>query len=114
MPKAFSGFDFVTKDVTKGQDLALEIDVTSRTHPETYAALGVPELWRRSGDQIQIYRLQDGRYREVNESLSFPGWLLPSKITMSIKQSRVEGRNKAIRAFRQWVRQEIKCRSNQG
>ena len=95
-------------------DLALEIDVTSRTHPETYAALGVPELWRRSGDQIQIYHLQDGRYREVNESLSFPGWLLPSKITMSIKQSRVEGRNKAMRAFRQWVRQEIKCRSNQG
>jgi Uma2 family endonuclease len=27
-------------------DLAIEIDVTSRTHPSIYAALGVPELWR--------------------------------------------------------------------
>jgi Uma2 family endonuclease len=26
-------------------DLAIEIDITSRTHPEIYAALGVPELW---------------------------------------------------------------------
>jgi len=26
-------------------DLALEVDITSRTHPDTYAALGVPELW---------------------------------------------------------------------
>lgn len=27
-------------------DLALEIDVTSRTHPSIYETLGVPELWR--------------------------------------------------------------------
>jgi Uma2 family endonuclease len=27
-------------------DLALEIDVTSRTHPDIYQALKVPELWR--------------------------------------------------------------------
>lgn len=29
-------------------DLALEIDITARTHLKTYEALGVPELWRFS------------------------------------------------------------------
>nr|WP_322743665.1 Uma2 family endonuclease [Romeria gracilis] len=54
-------------------DLALEIDITSRTHPETYAALGVPELWRRAGERIQIYQLQAGQYGEVTENPAFAG-----------------------------------------
>jgi len=88
-------------------DLALEVDVTSRTHPETYAALGVPELWRQVGGQIRIYHLQDGRYVEVEESPSFPGWPLQTEIPRYLEQSRVEGRNRAMRAFRRWVRERL-------
>lgn len=88
-------------------DLALEIDITSRTHPATYAALGVPELWRRSGDKIQVYQLQAGSYAEVEASPSFPGWSLHTEIPQYLEQSRLEGRNKAMRAFRQWVRQRL-------
>lgn len=86
-------------------DLALEIDITSRTHPETYAALGVPELWRRSGDRIQIYQLRNGTYEEGSESRLLPRWLLQTEIPKYLEQSRVEGRNKAMRAFRRWVRE---------
>ena len=88
-------------------DLALEIDIISRTHPETYAALGVPELWRRSGETIRIYQLQDGQYIEVAESLTFKGWALQTEIPKYVRQSRTEGRNKAMRAFRQWVSDRI-------
>lgn len=88
-------------------DLALEIDVTSRTHPDTYAALGVPELWRRSRGEISVYCLQDGDYVEVNASPTFPGWLLPVEISKYVQQSQVEGRNKAMRSFRQWVRERL-------
>jgi Uma2 family endonuclease len=88
-------------------DLALEIDVTSRTHPEIYAALGVPELWRRSGNQIQIYQLQEGTYLPVEESPSFPGWPLATEILSYVKQCQVEGRNKAMRSFRKWVRERL-------
>ena len=88
-------------------DLALEIDITSRTHPEIYAALGVPELWRRVGEEIRIYQLQDGRYVEVAESPSFPGWPLQAEIPKYVEHSRIEGRNKAIRSFRQWVRERL-------
>ncbi|MDB9524906.1 Uma2 family endonuclease [Oscillatoria sp. CS-180] len=86
-------------------DLALEVDITSRTHPETYAALGVPELWRRVGQSIRIYQLQDGSYVEVQDSPTFPGWSLPSVIPKYVEQSRVEGRNKTMKSFRQWVRE---------
>lgn len=88
-------------------DLALEVDITSRTHPETYAALGVPELWRRVGGEIRIYRLQDGCYVEIAESPSFPGWPLQTEIPNYVERSRVEGRNKAMRSFRQWVRERL-------
>ncbi len=88
-------------------DLALEVDITSRTHPETYAALGVPELWRRIGSKIRVYVLQGDRYVEVDESHSFPGWPLASEIPKYLEQSRTDGRNKAMRAFRQWVRGRI-------
>lgn len=88
-------------------DLALEVDITSRTHPETYAALGVPELWRRVGETICIYQLQDGAYVEVSESVSFPGWSLAAELPRYIQQSRTAGRNKAMRSFRQWVRARL-------
>lgn len=88
-------------------DLALEVDVTSRTHPKTYAALGVPELWRREGDRIQVYVLQSGQYVEVTDSPTFPGWYLHTVIPTYVEQSREIGRNKTMRAFRNWVREEM-------
>ncbi|MBE9101792.1 Uma2 family endonuclease [Vacuolonema iberomarrocanum] len=93
-------------------DLALEVDITSRTHPETYAALGVPELWRRSGNQIQIYQLQGGAYAAVEDSPSFPGWTLHMEIPTYVNQSQIEGRNKAMRAFRAWVRRQLAAESS--
>ncbi|MGF1601575.1 MAG: Uma2 family endonuclease [Thermosynechococcaceae cyanobacterium] len=85
-------------------DFVLELDIISRTHPETYAALGVPELWRRVGQTIRIYQLKDGQYVKVNESPTFPGWPLQVTLSAYVKQSQVEGRNRAMRSFRQWVR----------
>jgi Uma2 family endonuclease len=86
-------------------DLALEVDITRRTHPETYAALGVPELWRRVGQTIRIYQLLDGQYVEVEKSPTFPDWPLQAEIPTYVAQSQVEGRNRAMRSFRLWVRQ---------
>ena len=38
-------------------DLALEIDITNRSHPEIYLSLGVPELWRYQPNKLQILLL---------------------------------------------------------
>ncbi len=91
-------------------DLALEIDITSRTHPETYAALGVPELWRRDRDRIQIDVLQAGQYIQVDDSPTLPGWYLHTIIPAYLEQSRAIGRNQTMKAFRAWVRAELEKR----
>ncbi|MEM1252400.1 MAG: Uma2 family endonuclease [Cyanobacteria bacterium P01_H01_bin.21] len=101
---AIRGKQRLNLSVDPPPDLALEIDITSRTHPQTYAALGVPELWRRENETLKIYHLKAGKYLEAKSSLVFPDWPLMIEIPQRVRQSRVEGRNPTIRAFRQWVR----------
>jgi Uma2 family endonuclease len=88
-------------------DLGLEIDVTSRTHPSIYEILGVPELWRFEKSKLQINVLRSGNYVEVIESPNFPGLSLVDVLPAYLEQARSIGRNAALKAFRQWVREQI-------
>ncbi len=85
-------------------DLALEVDLTSRTHLATYAALRVPELWRFASGQLHIHVLQGDGYIEVTESPTFPGLPLCEVIPQHLAQSKISGRSVAMRHFRRWVR----------
>ncbi len=88
-------------------DLALEVDVTSRTHPNIYEALKVPELWRFDNGKLQINVLQNGCYVESQESLNFPRFPLVEAIPRYLEQSKTAGRNATLKAFRLWVRLQI-------
>ena len=88
-------------------DLALEIDVTSRTHPSIYAILGVPELWRFEQGKLQINVLQGNIYLEVESSPTFPNLPLKEVIPQYLEQVKVRGRNKTMKAFRAWVREQV-------
>lgn len=88
-------------------DLALEIDITSRTHPSIYEALAVPELWRFENGKLQINVLQEGKYIKCEYSLNFPNLPLIEIIPQYLNQCRILGRNKTMRAFRGWVREQI-------
>lgn len=88
-------------------DLALEIDLTSRTHPQLYEALKVPELWRFERGWLQINVLQGSQYIESQTSLNFPQLPLIEIIFSYLKQNKIVGRNSTMRAFRSWVRENI-------
>ncbi|MBE9211654.1 Uma2 family endonuclease [Plectonema cf. radiosum LEGE 06105] len=88
-------------------DLALEIDVTSRTHPSIYAALKVPELWRFEKGKLQINLLQNDSYIVSEKSKNFPNLPLAEILPQYLEQSKTAGRNTVIRAFRRWVREQI-------
>jgi Uma2 family endonuclease len=87
-------------------DLALEIDVTSRTHLNIYATLGVPEVWRFERGKLQINVLHGNSYIEVEMSPIFSNLPLKEVIPQYLEQVKVSGRNKTMKAFRAWVREQ--------
>ncbi len=89
-------------------DLAIEIDITSRTHTNIYTALNVPELWRFKDGKLQIDVLRDGEYVEVEQSPNFPGIPLKEMIPYYLEESRILGRNAVMKAFRRWIQEQRK------
>ncbi|MDJ1184903.1 Uma2 family endonuclease [Roseofilum casamattae] len=85
-------------------DLAIEVDVTSKTQLEAYASLGVPELWIWDSGKLNIYVLRSQHYQLVTQSPTFPELAIANLVTDAIAQSIAIGRSPALRAFRQQVR----------
>ncbi len=105
---AVIGKNRLNMSVDPPPDLAIEIDLTSRTQLDNYQILGVPELWRYGKQGLQINVLQGGKYVESNFSPTFPD--IPTIIELvnqCVQQSQVSGRTQAIQAFRNWIRNNI-------
>ncbi len=105
---AVRGKDRLDLTVDPPPDLALEIDITNRTHPDIYQSLGVPELWRYEQGKLQILLLVDSKYVETKTSGNFPDFALIEVIPQYLIQCRTEGRNKGMKAFRSWVKEQCK------
>lgn len=84
-------------------DLAIEIDLTSRTQLDNYQILGVPELWRYARRGLQINVLQAEQYIESDVSPTFPNIPIVELVNQYTQQSLVAGRTRAIQAFKNWV-----------
>jgi Uma2 family endonuclease len=98
-------------DLTKDPppDLAIDVDITrdSLSRLGIYAALGVVEVWRFTGDRLHVYHLSAaGRYDEANRSQHFPG-LPPAEIVAVMQRRTQMDENSLVRSFREWVRQQI-------
>jgi len=88
-------------------ELAIEIDVTSKTQLQAYAGLGVQELWRYDDEHLRIDSLVNGKYVEVEQSPSFPIWLTKQVIEQFVARARVVSQCRANKAFRQWVIEQL-------
>lgn len=88
-------------------DLAIEIDITSRTKLNNYLLLGVPELWRYTRKGFQINLLEGDRYVEYRTSPNFPNVPIIELVECYVKQANTEGRSKAIRGLRNWISNNI-------
>lgn len=104
---AVRGKNRINLTVDPPPDLALEIDVASRTHPNIYETLAVPELWRFEQGTLQINLLRDGKYVQCESSPNFPDFPLIEAIPHYLDRCRSFGRNKSTKAFRAWVRENL-------
>ena len=105
--RAVIGKNRIDLTVDPPPDLAIEIDITNRTRLDNYLLLKVPELWRYTRKGLQIYLLEGGRYIESQTSPNFPNIPITELIETYTKQALAEGRSKAIRNFRKWIRENL-------
>jgi len=86
-------------------DIAVEIDIHhgSVSKFPIYAALGVPEIWRYDGKQLQIHSLQQDEYILTTESLALP-MLTGDMLTNYLTRLREEGEMPAVVSFDEWLK----------
>lgn len=88
-------------------DLAIEIDLTSRTQLDNYRSLGVPELWRYDKQGLQIYLLQGGEYVKSFVSPTFSNLPIVELVNNCVRQSRSIGSSQAIKEVRNWIKENV-------
>ncbi len=88
-------------------DLAIEIDVTSKTRIEAYATLGVQELWCYEAGSLKIYGLQGPGYVECSESNVFPNFPVIELVRQLLQESIEKGRSPALRSVRRQLRSQL-------
>ncbi len=102
--QAMIGKDRLDLAIDPPPDLAIEIDITSKTQITAYTRLGVPELWVYHNSQLQIYVLESGEYQNTTISPTFPDLPILSWVTEALEQSGTMGRSPALRTLRQKIR----------
>jgi Uma2 family endonuclease len=89
-------------------DLALEIDITSKSLDRfpIYVRLGVAELWCYDDGVLKIYHLKQDRYDEAERSLAFP-LLNVRELPQLIENYRSVGKLAFRRSVRAWVKAQV-------
>jgi Uma2 family endonuclease len=89
-------------------DLVLEIDITNTSLNKLpiYANLGVPEVWRYDGRNLNVFVLnrENSQYQTVVQSQAFP-FLEIQLIPRLMQQSLEIGETATLKQFRQWLRE---------
>ena len=88
-------------------DLAIEVDVTSKTGLDAYRGLGVSELWRFEDGKLRISVLENGQYQDSSSSLHFPALAIVDLVSQFVGRAQSEGRSRTLKAFRQQIRELI-------
>jgi Uma2 family endonuclease len=87
-------------------EIVVEVDTTNESWDkfEIYATLEVDEIWRCDGQNYQIYRLIQGKYESVENSVSLP--LISGKLlTEFLEIGREVGQTAMAKEFRKRLRQ---------
>jgi Uma2 family endonuclease len=90
-------------------DLVIEIDITSGSLDKfpIYAQVGVPEIWRFDGTELNIFRLVSGGYVALDESIAFP-FITSEVLTDFVRKIETLRRTEWLRMLRAWINENIK------
>ncbi len=88
-------------------DIVIESDYTSSSLDKfsIYASLAIPEIWHIVNQYVSLWKLENHKYIEVENSLSFP-FLSADKLNEFLVQGIQEGERKAAKSLREWIRSQ--------
>lgn len=104
---AIIGKNRIDLNIDPPPDLAIEIDITSRTRFENYEILGVPELWRHTQQGLEISLLKEGKYIKSEFSPNFRDIPIVELVNEYVQQCLTIGRSQAMRNIRDWVKNNL-------
>jgi Uma2 family endonuclease len=86
-------------------DLVIEVDITSPSIAKfpIYLAFGVPEIWHFKDERVRFFRLAQGNYVSVNESMALPS-ITAEAVTRFLIAATDMKRPDWLREVRQYVR----------
>jgi Uma2 family endonuclease len=89
------GKDKLDLAVDPPPELVIEVDITrsSLDRFRIFAAVGVSEVWRYDGERVAMFRLANGEYTEVGESIALPLSPPQRSLSSSSKAARRNGPN---------------------
>ena len=98
------GKDEIDLAVDPPPDLVIEIDITSPSLNKfpIYAQVGVPEVWRYDGRQVQMFALATGEYVHIEQSAIFPR-LSGAVATRFLEESSTLRSTTWLRRVRAWA-----------
>ncbi|HEY0459282.1 MAG TPA: Uma2 family endonuclease [Pyrinomonadaceae bacterium] len=102
------GLDNFDTAIAPPPDVVIEIDTTNDSWDKfpIYASFGVTEIWRYDSAEVKFYQLVGEKYKEIENSLSFP--VLPAPIlTEFVLRTKNEGQTHILRDFRNWLKSRI-------
>jgi Uma2 family endonuclease len=85
-------------------DLAIEIDITSKTQQAAYLALKVPELWIYDRGKLNIYLWQSGQYILSKNSFNFPDIPITELIPQFMERAKVVGVSQMLLEFEEYIK----------
>lgn len=91
-------------------DLAIDVEICrpQLNRIESYARLGVGEVWRRRSGKVEFFRTSsEGRFESVRRSALFP-FLSNRDLEQFVNEMCETGEITAIRKFITWLRKQIK------
>jgi Uma2 family endonuclease len=94
-------------------DLAVEVDNTRACIERLpiYAALGVAEVWRYAGRNLECLVLKNGEYERVQFSHAFPKLKVGDLVKfLQVAEQKID-QNAAISAFRTWLKKQSWARA---
>ncbi|WP_316431372.1 Uma2 family endonuclease [Leptolyngbya sp. NK1-12] len=100
--QAAVGHDHLQWGRDPAPDLVIEIDVTTYTDANDYAAYNVPEVWLlQKNRHLAIYGLEVNAYQPQTTSRYFPEFDLPALVAECLTAASEQGTGAAIRQLRQ-------------